>query len=316
MSTLLRVGIMVAAVTWTGRAWAGEDPPPNDQWDGTRDYAELAAYNVISTPQGDQLTLWTDRGGRYNWWFAGNWQGSYIDVYSVDYSGAEYPNALRFDIWEWLDSGDHNHFQGYSSYYQSPLPNGHTFTHWEGTVNGVFHGVDAETDANGNVVTSYLAKHSARRDPCKVIADWGAVQCPRDLLGGPKQIPAKVQSIIRSVGWFSDAWHAVADKVEDAAAYVVTKIRDPRVQIGLIVVGTILLDAACCWASAGTACVLCIVGSTTIGTASIGGVVGSSTHETDEARSGNLRSHGYINCEQPECLRPTQTICTDPIEPC
>lgn len=324
MSRVLRLGFILSLMIWSGHALAGEQPPPGDAYGNVRDGMQLEAYNYFEGPDGQWIYVNTDHTGKFNW-LLGISRGDdndYIDAYFKANSGDDL-SRRAFDIIEYLGNGDTNHYQGWTTSGQSTGADGNTDTWWQMQVNGEYHAVFVKTDPSGNIVSSQTVRDDHprdRRDPCDVIADFGVVQCPKNLTAGPKQIPANVLSVLRSAGigdWFSDAYHSVANAVSSAATALANSLKDPQVQVALVAVAAVCTIAACCIGSVGTACAICTVGAVSADFAATGSILSSNTPEST-ARSSSLRSHNIIGCENANCYVNTTYTCypNDPVIPC
>ena len=297
--------VVFSVVAWQARAFATSENTPNypppDYFYAQRSYsAQMSASNLVKADDGHWITVTTDPDAH-----AVDIIDPIPDAYLDSYVEKWDDNTTIFDVlswqgefagisgaWKWTD--DSSGISYYSIYQE---------------INGVSHSLNFQTDASGNASEIVATNYRARPDPCKIIADWGALQCPSHF-DGIEQIPTDIRKMVNSrmVGWFSDAWHAVSHAVEKGAKAVVHALKDPKVLVIATTVVAVVAIGGCCIGSLGTGCAVCAAGVLGGYSLAIAAILNQNMPDWAE-KSDYLRAQGAIDCEDPNlCYNVTVVV--------
>jgi hypothetical protein len=169
-------------------------------------------------------------------------------------------------------------------------------------VNGELHYIYFTVDANNVPDQSSIVQVKGAKPPdrCKIIADWGALQCPRDF-EPIKEIPTEIRSEIIRSGWFGDTMNWVTDHLQRAATTVGQWLSDPRVQYVLVATASIAAVLACCIPATATVvgCALCGIAGIATSAAAAGAALNSDPLVI--TNTSQLRSFGILGCTGDSC---------------
>jgi hypothetical protein len=212
--------------------------------------------------------------------------------------GAPDPSWIQFDLKD--QTGEFAGFNFSNSWTQD---DGSIAYYFYQEVNGEGHSVSFATDAYGNVDESrvMLTKGRTKPDRCKIISDWGRLQCPKDM-GPIREIPTQVRSFLTRIGWFDNAMSWTWDHVQRYGNDVGKFLGDPDVLAVLAVTAATAAAIACCISSSGTACAWCVAADL----ATLGGVTGAYYNSQNSVptitnTSSQLRAAGIIACSGSGC---------------
>jgi len=169
-------------------------------------------------------------------------------------------------------------------------------------VNGEFHYIYYTVDANNNPNQGsiVMAKATTAPDRCKIIADWGASQCPRDF-EPIKEIPTEIKSEIIRAGWFGDTLNFLSDQFWRAANTVGKWVSDPYVQLVLVGVAGIATVLACCLPAAVALPVCALCATAALATMAAAGGAYLNTNPQVITNTEQLRSAGILACTGSSC---------------
>lgn len=105
MSRLPRMGFILSLTIWSGRALAGQQPPPGDAYGNVREGVQLEGYNYVKGPDGQWIYINSDHTGQFNWLLGISRDGDYIRCVFKSNSAYD-PLRRAFDIVEYFDTGD------------------------------------------------------------------------------------------------------------------------------------------------------------------------------------------------------------------
>jgi hypothetical protein len=264
-------------------------------------------YRVGTNVAGDTVYLQAQNpsgGAPFDYYTTNPWRES---------DGTIDPSYNEFD---WRDQW--GHFSGYN-YFFGWSDGTYSYQYVERRVNGATHWFSYQADSAGNVSNFQEAKAewSKPRDPCNVISDWGALQCPADL-STVKPIPTEVRGRVMQIGFWS--W---LDKETDAAANKFAQawqwLHDPQVQVVLLGIVTTAAIIGCGATTVGVglaACLTVAFGGFALGLGSIQMPCNPSVSACISAspQAGQLRASGGIACTGSECYDP-MPVTADPAAP-
>jgi hypothetical protein len=230
-----------------------------------------------------------------------------ISAYPLDYyfvvpnqlpSGAPDPSWVQFDFRD--STGE---FAGFNYTYNWTDSNGTNWYYLYQEVNGEGHYASFNTDSAGNVNESSVVQAKATKVPdrCKIISDWGALQCPRD--ASPiREIPTQVRSFLTRIGWFDNLMSWTWDHVKRASDQFYSWLGDPKVMMVLITISAIAGEVGCCIGTATSACIACVIAGTAVTAAGASSYIQSTNGvPTITNTAGELRASGVIACSGAGC---------------